>query len=85
MNVYNKYGKIIIHTWSQNQVKATIVITGFGKNTSQAQEIANAVEIQADSDPGTVLFHTKYSSKGGSGSGVITKIQKTMLNIDYEI
>lgn len=85
LNVYNKYGKIIIHTWSQNQVKATIVITGFGKNTSEAQEIANAVEIQADNDPGTVLFHTKYSSKGGKWFWGDNKDSKDYVNIDYEI
>ncbi|WP_298739070.1 hypothetical protein [uncultured Chitinophaga sp.] len=85
LNVHNKYGKIIIHTWSQNQVKATIVITGFGKNTSEAQEIANAVDIQASGDPGTVTFQTNYSSKGGKWFWGGNKDSKDYVNIDYEI
>jgi hypothetical protein len=86
VNVYNKYGKVIIHTWSQNQVKATVVITGFGKNTSEAQEIANAVDIQASGDPGSVSFQTNYnSSKGGKWFWSGNKDSKDYVNIDYEI
>lgn len=85
LNVFNKYGKVIIHTWSQNQVKATIVITGFGKNTSEAQEIANAVDIQASGDPGSVTLQTNYSSKGGKWFWNDSKDSKDYVNIDYEI
>lgn len=85
LNVYNKYGKVIIHTWSQNQVKATIVITGFGKNTAEAQEIANAVEIQSSGDQGSVTFQTNYSSKGGKWFWNNNKDSKDYVNIDYEL
>lgn len=87
LNIYNKYGKIIVHTWAKNQVKATVVITGFGKNTSEAQEIANAVEIQASGDAGSVSLQTSYSSGKGNKwfSWGGNKDSKDYVNIDYEL
>lgn len=88
LNIHNKYGKIIVHTWAKNQVKATIVITGFGKNTAEAQEIANAVDIQASADPdgGGVTMQTSGSAKGNKwfpwGD---KKDSKEYVNIDYEL
>jgi hypothetical protein len=86
LNVSNKYGKIIVHTWAKNQVKATIVIKGFGKNNSEAQEIANAVDIQSNADPGNVTLKTSYTGeKGGKWFWSGNKDSKDYVNIDYEL
>jgi hypothetical protein len=88
LNVSNKYGKIVVHTWAKNQVKATVVITGFGKNTSEAQEIANAVEIQANADAANATLHTSYNTSKGNSKWFPwgdKKDSKDYVNIDYEI
>jgi hypothetical protein len=87
MEVRNKYGKIIVHTWPKNQIKATVIITGYGKNTSEAQDIANSVDIQTDANAGAVSLQTSYNpGKGGKwfpwGD---KKDSKDYVNIDYEL
>jgi len=87
LDVFNKYGKIVVHTWNKNQVKATIVITGFGKNTTEAQEIANSVDIQTNAGSGSVRLQTSYSS-AGSGRWFPwgdKRNSKDYVNIDYEL
>lgn len=87
LEVHNKYGKIVVHTWAKNQVKATVIITGYGKNNSEAQEIANAVDVQTNADAANVSLQTSYSpdkgSKWFSWSG--KKNSKDYVNIDYEL
>ncbi len=85
--VSNKYGKIIVHTWPKNQIKATVIITGFGKNTSEAQEIANGVDIQSNADAGNVTMQTNYNASSGSKwfSWGNRKDSKDYVNIDYEL
>lgn len=86
LNIYNKYGKIIVHTWAKNQVKATVVITGFGKNSSEAQEIANAVDIQSNADQGNVSLKTSYTGeKGGKWFWSGNRDSKDYVNIDYDL
>ncbi|GAA0551877.1 hypothetical protein [Chitinophaga japonensis] len=87
LDVFNKYGKIVVHTWNRNQVKATIVITGFGKNTAEAREIANGVEIQTNAGSGNVTMQTSYNAgKGGKWfSWGDKRDSKEYVNIDYEL
>jgi hypothetical protein len=88
LNISNKYGKVIIHTWSKNSIKATIVITGFGKSVEEAQSISNMVDISASSNGNTTSFQTVYNPGSGNkwfswGSG--KKDSKDYVNIDYDI
>lgn len=87
VDVFNKYGKIVVHTWNKNQVKATIVITGFGKNNAEAQELANGVDIQTNAGSGNVTMQTSYNaSKGGKWfSWGDKRNSKDYVNIDYEL
>lgn len=87
LDVYNKYGKIIVHTWAKNQIKATVIITGYGKSSSEAQEIANGVDIQTNADAGAVSMQTSYNPSKGSKwfSWGNRKDSKDYVNIDYEL
>ena len=90
LSLSNKYGKIIFHTWNKNEVKATITVTGFGKNDEQARSIAEMVDIRTDKSNSTAIsLHTVYSpSKGGSGWfpwGGNKMDSKDYVNIDYDI
>lgn len=88
LNLSNKYGKIIFHAWSKNEIKATITITGFGKNDEQARSIAEMVDIDADQSNSSVSMRTAYSP-GKSSSGWFSwggkMDSKDYVNIDYDV
>jgi len=89
LSISNKYGKIIFHAWNKNEIKATITVTGFGKNDEQAQSIAELVDVNADrSSNSAVALRTIYNpSKGGSSwfsfGGKMDS--KDYVNIDYDV
>ncbi|MBO9728209.1 MAG: hypothetical protein J7623_06175 [Chitinophaga sp.] len=89
LSIGNKYGKIIFHTWNKNEIKATITITGFGKDDSQAQSIADLVDIATDkSSNSEVALRSVYApSKASSGwfSWGGKMDSKDYVNIDYDV
>lgn len=89
LSVSNKYGQVIIHTWKQNKIKATIVITGFGKNAGEAESSANMVNIDEENSNGQISLTTNYSPFGGNGVRLFNwgskRDSKDYVNIDYEI
>lgn len=89
LNISNKYGKVIIHSWSKNTIKATITITGFGKTIDEAKATNDMVDIANNSGGNTVGLQTVYNPSG-SGSkwfawGSSKKDSKDYVNIDYEV
>ncbi|WP_160715709.1 hypothetical protein [Chitinophaga solisilvae] len=88
-NVSNKYGKVIFHTWNKNEIKAVIAVTGFGKTDTEAQGIAEMVEIDAEQNGGEVALRTRYNpTKSGSSwfswsNG--RRDSKEYVNIDYDV
>ncbi|WP_343667785.1 hypothetical protein [Chitinophaga sp.] len=88
LSISNKYGKIIIHTWKQNHVKATITITGFGKNPDEAQNSANMVDIDESNANGNISLQTSYHPLGSTGrlfNWGARRDSKDYVNIDYEV
>ncbi|WPV66424.1 hypothetical protein [Chitinophaga sp. LS1] len=88
LSISNKYGKIIIHTWKQNHVKATITVTGFGKNASEAQNSANMVDIDESNANGEISLQTSYHPLGSTGrlfNWGAKRDSKDYVNIDYEV
>jgi len=89
LGISNKYGKIIFHAWNKNEIKATITVTGFGKNEEQARAIAELVDVNTDRSSNTnVSMRTAYNpSKGGSGwfSWGGKMDSKDYVNIDYDV
>ena len=87
LSISNKYGKIIIHTWKQNHVKATITITGFGKNPSEAQNSANMVDIDENNANGEISLQTSYHPLGTGKlfNWGAKRDSKDYVNIDYEV
>jgi hypothetical protein len=91
LSIANKYGKIVFHTWNNDEVKATITITGYGSTQDEAQQEANLVTIQSDHSASKVNFSTQYNPAGNGGSfwGKLfswgNKSGKQYVNIDYDI
>lgn len=89
LSISNKYGKVIIHSWSKNTIKATITITGFGKTIDEAKATNDMVDIANNSGGNAVSLQTVYNPSG-SGSkwfswGSTKKDSKDYVNIDYEV
>jgi hypothetical protein len=88
LNLSNKYGKIIFHAWNKNEIKATITVTGFGKNDEQAKAIAELVDVNTNQGNNGVSLNTYYNpSKNNSGwfSWGGKMDSKDYVNIDYDI
>ncbi|WP_143307364.1 DUF4097 family beta strand repeat-containing protein [Chitinophaga vietnamensis] len=87
LGISNKYGKIVFHSWDKNVIKATVLITGFGKNEDDAQKIADMVDINAEGGSSSVQLRTVYTpGKGGSWFSWGSKIDsKDFVNIDYDV
>jgi len=88
LSISNKYGKIIVHTWGKNDVKATVTITGFGKSVEEATAIVNMVEIAQNNSGNNASLQTNYNPSS-SGSKWLSwgnkKDSKDYVNIDYEL
>lgn len=88
LSISNKYGKIVVHTWQKNEVKATITITGFGKSVEEATSIVNMVDIDMNNSGNNASLQTVYnpSSSGNKWfSWGSKKDSKDYVNIDYEL
>jgi hypothetical protein len=88
LGISSKYGKIVVHVWKKNDVKATITITGFGKNVEEAQSIAYMVDISVNNSGNNSSLQTIYNSSGSGNkwfSWGNKKDSKDYVNIDYEL
>lgn len=89
LNIHNKFGKIVLHHWEGNEVKAVITVTGFGKDLHEAQEMAEQVEIDAQMSAENVSFVTVYnpsvSSFWSKWFFPFRREGKEYVNIDYEV
>jgi hypothetical protein len=87
VEILNKYGKIVLRTWNKNEVKATIVITGYGKSTSEAEDIVGMVDVASRNSGGEVNLTTKYNPRSGGKwfSWGSKRDSKDYVKIDYEV
>lgn len=88
LSIHNKYGKIVVHTWEKNEVKATITVTGFGKSVEEATSIVNMVDISVSNNDNNAKLETIYNPSGGGNkwfSWGNKKDSKDYVNIDYDL
>ncbi|MCW3464332.1 hypothetical protein [Chitinophaga nivalis] len=89
LNISNKYGKVVLHTWEKNEIKAVVTITGWGKKDSEAKEVADMVDIAEEKvGNSSVILRTVYNP-GSQSSGWFSwgnkKESKDYVNIDYDV
>ncbi|UYQ94273.1 DUF4097 domain-containing protein [Chitinophaga horti] len=85
LKITNKYGKIVINLWDKNEVKASIAITGFGKNESDAKAMAAAVDIEEGGSGGDIVLSSNYKTGGNKWIFGSSKNGKQYVNIDYTV
>lgn len=65
LTVSNKYGKVNLHTWSRNQIKAVITVTANSSDGNNSQNLINLVNIQSDQSGNDVTLTTIYKPESG--------------------
>ncbi|HVB04223.1 MAG TPA: hypothetical protein VNE41_10955 [Chitinophagaceae bacterium] len=94
LHLGNKYGRIALHTWNKNEVQATIIVSGYGQDLHEAEQIADLVNIDASqaADQGDVSISTSYNKPSAGLSSLWHLLfsgapDKTgsYVNIDYEV
>ncbi len=93
LELHNKYGDVIIDTWSKDSMVIAITITAFGKNDEATERLMKRTDIQFNSVVNGVVVFTQLDKSNGwlrnfwnelSGYSQ-TIISKDQLTIDYHV
>ncbi len=93
IDLVNKYGNIIVHTWEQDSVKFIIKIAAYGKTDETVKKLVERVSFDHTNSGKFLKFETVFDRQSGSfkefwnSMGDYSKvlINKNNLHIDYEI
>lgn len=93
LELINKYGQIVINTWSKDSVTVKVKITAYGKDYDDAEKMLDRVDIDFRATSPYLTIETILDRKSGFFKEVwnnISDYSKTLLSknkieIDYEI
>lgn len=93
VDVTNKYGQIIVHTWDYDSVLVDIEVTAFGKDDEQVEKLMSRVDFDFDNFGDYLTIETSLDRKSGffkemwNNIGDYSKsmLSKNKLKIDYEL
>lgn len=93
LELHNKYGEVIIDTWSKDSIAIIITITAFGKNDESAERLMKRTDIQFNSVVNGVMVSTQLDKSNGGlrnfwnelNGYSQTIISKDQLTIDYHV
>lgn len=60
VDIQNKYGEVIIHTWNEDKVRVEVSITAHGKDKDKAEKMLERVEMQWEKVGDEVRVHTLF-------------------------
>jgi hypothetical protein len=86
LTISNQFGKVVVRTWSRNEVKVDIKIAVSSTDQDNAEEMFNRIDVNHGKDGSNIYFKTimdknrdKNQDKKQHGS------QSNSINIDYEV
>lgn len=93
IDVTNKYGQVIVHTWDKDSVLVDIQITAYGKDDDQVEKLMGRVDFEFDNFGDFLTIETLLDRKSGFFKEMWNNISdysksllsKNKLNIDYEL
>ncbi|MBL6446120.1 DUF4097 family beta strand repeat protein [Fulvivirga sp. 29W222] len=93
LELINKYGQVVINTWSKDSVNVKVKITAYGKDYDDAEKMLERVDIDFRSTSPYLTIETILDRKSGFFKELwnnISDYSKTLLSknkieIDYEI
>ncbi len=60
LSVNNQYGKVLVKTWSQNQIKVDVEIKAYESSDSKAQDLLESVNIAESKSGNLISFKTNF-------------------------
>ena len=77
LSIDNRFGKVHINTWDQNQVEVKVVIEAEGSE-SKAREILDRISIDIDESPSSISFETEIQNSRRNWGNESFKIDYTV-------
>lgn len=86
LSLQNQFGKVIVKTWSRNEVKVDIRIEVTSNNQEKANEMFEKIDVRHGKDGNTVYFKTVMDkNKDKSEKKGEHKNYSNTIDIDYEV
>jgi hypothetical protein len=84
VSLNNQFGEMKINTWTKNEVKVDVTITGKSDEEARAQEIMDRISIEDKKDGSGVSFKTKFENEKSSKTEKKEHRNEGM-NVDYTV
>lgn len=85
LKVSNRYGKVNLQNWDNNQIKVKITIRTEESSRQRAKDALESVEIKQSADAQMINFETVINKRSESWWNNITNVSNSSLSIDYEV
>jgi hypothetical protein len=78
--VENKFGKVHVNTWDKNEITVDVTMTGRANDASRAQQVLDAISVQASEEKGMITVRTELGRMQGNNQN-----GKKGFQIDYTV
>lgn len=86
IKLINQYGKIMVNTWDQHQIKVDVVIKADAEDEGSAQKLLDGVHIQDGKDGDEITYRTEIEKLGGGWKfWDLGNNKKHKVEIDYTV
>ncbi|MEQ9423366.1 MAG: hypothetical protein RJQ09_03030 [Cyclobacteriaceae bacterium] len=93
IDIANKYGQVIVNTWSKDSVVVNIQVSAFGRNDKEAGKSMDRVDFDFNNVSNFLTINTVFDRSSGSFKELFNSIgdysksllSKNKLQVDYEI
>ena len=89
VEVVNKYGEVIIHTWDLDSIKVEVIVRAEGKNSSVVSKSMSRVDIRFRKIGSVISAVTKIGNNGGFFGNVLKEVEGVVgnnkLKVDYQV
>ncbi len=85
LNISNQFGKVVIKTWSRNEVKVDITIAVSSTLKEEADDLFERIDVMHSKDGNTISFKTKMDKDHNNQNKQYNGSHSNSINIDYEV
>jgi len=93
LELVNKYGNVLIHSWDKDSLVVRIVITAYGKNREMSQKLLDRTDVEFDQSGDYISITTQLDKSQGWLKDLWNELSdysksilsKEQLDVDYEV
>lgn len=85
LTLQNQFGKVVVKTWSRNEVKVDIRIEVSSNDQQHAEDMFESIDVKHGKDGNTVYFKTTMDSDKKERKKNENKSYNNTIHIDYEV